>query len=627
MKLVQLRLRNFRCYQQEVTINIEKEITALVGRNDAGKSTILDALNIFFNDATLDKHDACKSGDAKDVAIICVFEDLPDKIVLDETAPTSLQDEYLLNKKGQLEILKIFNADLEKPKLDKIKLWANHPTADNAKDLVNLTNNELKERAKKLGANLENIDKTINHQLRRVIRESIGDLQLTMTEIPLMEKGKMKANAANFWDGIQKQLPLFALFKSDRSSTDQDEEAQDPLTTAVKEALKQKENELNEIAGFVQQEVQKVADLTLQKIQKMDESLAQTLSPECSVPQSKWASLFKVSITGDNNIPINKRGSGVRRLILLNFFRAKAELQASSTGQHAIYAIEEPETSQHPNNQRLLFQALRDLSGENQVIITTHTPVLTRLFPDCAIRFLHEENGEKQILCGGDDGINQKIVDSLGILPDHNVKLFICVEGKHDIEFLIIMSRILSTDDPSMLNLEQLEHNGKIIFVPTGGSALSLWVEGRLKGLQRPELHLYDRDTEPPKYQAEIDKVNARPNCKALCTNKRMAENYIHKDLIISALRSQKTNIASDDKIEILSSELQDEFTNIPDLFKNHLGWKPPHTKDFIWRVAKGMTKEHLDENTKSEVIGWFKTMKELCMKDMIYRTHQSTVG
>ena len=58
----------------------------------------------------------------------------------------------------------------------------------------------------------------------------------------------------------------------------------------------------------------------------MDESLAQQLNPQIAV--KKWETLFNVSITGDEDIPINKRGSGVKRLVLLNFFRAKAEQQA-----------------------------------------------------------------------------------------------------------------------------------------------------------------------------------------------------------------------------------------------------------------------------------------------------------
>ncbi|GBD95464.1 hypothetical protein BMS3Abin06_00336 [bacterium BMS3Abin06] len=97
----------------------------------------------------------------------------------------------------------------------------------------------------------------------------------------------------------------------------------------------------------------------------MDASLASQLNPQFTAP--KWESLFKASITGDDDIPINKRGSGVKRLILLNFFRAKAEQVAREKVRHdIIYAIEEPETSQHPNNQRMLLRALSDLSIERR---------------------------------------------------------------------------------------------------------------------------------------------------------------------------------------------------------------------------------------------------------------------
>tara|TARA_B100000809_G_scaffold178239_1_gene175824 strand:- start:8152 stop:8319 length:168 start_codon:yes stop_codon:yes gene_type:complete len=55
----------------------------------------------------------------------------------------------------------------------------------------------------------------------------------------------------------------------------------------------------------------------------MNPEIANSLTPIIPSPESlKWIDFFKsVSITGDEDIPINKRGSGVKRLILLNFFR------------------------------------------------------------------------------------------------------------------------------------------------------------------------------------------------------------------------------------------------------------------------------------------------------------------
>ena len=50
MKLQRLTLTNFRGYLGETTIDFD-DLTAFVGKNDVGKSTILEALDVFFNDS------------------------------------------------------------------------------------------------------------------------------------------------------------------------------------------------------------------------------------------------------------------------------------------------------------------------------------------------------------------------------------------------------------------------------------------------------------------------------------------------------------------------------------------------------------------------------------------------
>ena len=55
--------------------------------------------------------------------------------------------------------------------------------------------------------------------------------------------------AKKIWDQLKNYLPSFALFESDRTSTNQDSEAQDPMKAAVKEALKEQERELGAIAS------------------------------------------------------------------------------------------------------------------------------------------------------------------------------------------------------------------------------------------------------------------------------------------------------------------------------------------------------------------------------------------
>ncbi len=51
MRLESVLIKNFRCYRDEVTVAMA-ELTTFVGKNDIGKSSILEAFEIFFNNDT-----------------------------------------------------------------------------------------------------------------------------------------------------------------------------------------------------------------------------------------------------------------------------------------------------------------------------------------------------------------------------------------------------------------------------------------------------------------------------------------------------------------------------------------------------------------------------------------------
>jgi putative ATP-dependent endonuclease of OLD family len=619
MKLARLRLRNFRCFREETTIDFDN-ITALIGKNDCGKSSVMEALDFFLNDNDPDRDDASKDGDPRSLTIICEFNDLPEEVIIDDAYPTKLSAEFLLNEDGRLEIHKRYSGHLQKPKCESIGAWAAHPTVNGAKDLLQLKNSDLKKRAKDLGINLEGIDQKVNAQIRARIRGFLGDLSIAPTMISLNEE-----NARKIWTELKKYLPAFALFKSDRVSTDQDPEAQDPLKAAVREAIKAKQAELTALTEYVESEVQKIARSTLDKLREMDPSLATQLNPTFAPP--KWDSLFKASITSDNDIPINKRGSGVKRLILLSFFRAKAEQLAKETGQTAmIYAIEEPETSQHPNNQRLLLRALCELSAEAQVIISTHTPMLARALPDCCLRYVHiRDDNSREIMKGGDQ-TNQIFARALGILPDNTVKLFIGVEGPNDITFLQNIAEALRNEGLDLLDLDKMEMEGQIIFFPVGGSTVALWTS-RLEKLNRPEFHLCDRDVAPPappKYQSQVDEVNQRERCWACSTNKREIENYLHKDAIIAAYKevgidlTLAANFTAFDDVPRGVAQIVHQVSNSPkawkDLTDEERDEKESKAKRILCsRATRHMTKSMLEEmDPDGELIDWFEKMKAL---------------
>lgn len=520
MKLHKVKIGNFRCYRDDFEIEFD-ELTTLIAKNDAGKSTILDALNAFFN---LDKID---SGDRSvgvpnrnDVVITCFFDELPTTVVIDTDNLIYPRNEYLLTEDGQLVVSRYFSGAI--PKCEKITVSTIHPSIEGYNDLFDLSIAQLRRRASELGVDLEEVNQTIKSSIRHAIWSTKNTEELGLESIEL-------DITKSIWKTLQKSLPLYQLFKSDRPSSDQDSEAQDPIKFAIKEALNTKAEELEAIGNHVKRQVEEVTQITIEKLREMDPDLANQLDPKFS--NFNWSKVFSVSLTNEQQIPLNKRGSGVRRLFLLNFFRAKAEqLVATRDVQDVIYAIEEPETSQHPNNQLLLLDAFKELASENncQVIITTHNPILASRVDQESIRYIVKDN-ECRILRENSDEILMEIKQSLGVIANHSIKVFVGVEGPNDIEFLRRVSRTMAQEYDGVFDLNIAEQQGKLVFIPMGGSTLELWTN-RLEGLGVPEIHLMDRDNEPPivaKYQEAADAVNNRGQT-AYITSKRELENYVH---------------------------------------------------------------------------------------------------
>lgn len=406
MKLKSISIQNFRGYKDNVKLDFSA-ITAIIGKNDIGKSTIMEALDIFFHDGKglikLDKTDInvenARNGDL-DVQIGATFIELPPTIVIDGTNETSLENEYLLNSSNELEVIKTFKNGDTKVSSIKVYLKANHPTNSQCNSLLQKKNEGLKKIVEDLGLQC---NKSVNAEMRKAIWNHYSD-DLQCDEV-LIDVSSKDGDIKNIWEKLQEYLPDFSLFQSDRKNCDGDDEIQDPLKEAVKQILKEDSilQALSEVAQKVQERVQQVADLTLEKLREMSPEISNSLHPNIpSAASLKWADVFKgLSISGDSDIAINKRGSGVKRLILLNFFRAEAERRlGESRRTDIIYAIEEPETSQHKDHQIMLIDALKRLStnSHTQVIITTHSSDIVKNMDSQNIRLIGRNEEGKPIV-------------------------------------------------------------------------------------------------------------------------------------------------------------------------------------------------------------------------------------
>lgn len=283
MKLEKVILKNFRGYHGEHSIDINS-LTALVGRNDVGKTTILDALGVFFEHklCKYDVTDKCvDSIESDDVAVGCIFSGHEIPIVLDATSVTNLKDEFLLNSDGKLEIYRVFTKGKG---TGSVQAKCIAPTSKGAKLLLAKKNEELKTLAGTLG--IVDADKRSNVSLRQSIYKSTKDLKLKEIFIKLnSEEGKV------ICEKIFDKLPHFALFRADRPSTDEESEVQDPMKSAVQSALQKIQAQLEYIKDSVKENAIEVAENTIKHLHDISPNLAAGLIPKFKV-EPKWENIL-----------------------------------------------------------------------------------------------------------------------------------------------------------------------------------------------------------------------------------------------------------------------------------------------------------------------------------------------
>ena len=287
-------------------------------------------------------------------------------------------------------------------------------------------------------------------------------------------------------------------------------------------------------------------------------------------------------------------------------------------GKDVIYAVGEPETSQHPDAQKMIVNTFREMTEKNgcQIILTTHVPGLAGLLPIQSLRYVSNGEGYPEVAMGtDDDGILKRIADTLGVLPDltpplaprhYNVKLVICVEGPNDVAFLKAISQIAHRAYPDIIDLNM---SPLTVVIPLGGGALKEWVNHNyLQKLGTPEYHIYDGDNTHA-HASICDKVNKRGDgSTARETEKREMENYIHSDVVRDLFG-----------IEIEINDTMDVSTEISTLLRqsNPEGPRPDTVKKKLNRDGvKKMTIDLLrSRDPKDEVLGWLREISAFVQK------------
>ncbi|EEO5870413.1 ATP-binding protein, partial [Listeria monocytogenes] len=517
-----------------------------------------------------------------------------DLLTLDSTAVTSFTKECLLNSSKNLELILRINIDKDATSVsvssimrlircEYFKIYKDKP-------LILMKNSELKKCIKEEIGETK-VDTKINHLMREELHNNLNDKEKVTVEMDI----NSLEGAKKTWGKISEILPVYQIFRVDRSNNDGDKDVQDPIKAVTAEATKNIEKDFERISEHVLEEVNKMLEKTIEKMKEFSEFSESNLKPVMTV--KKIDSLFSFNIDTDEGIPLNKRGSGVRRLVLLSYFRAEVErLLNKSAKKSVIYAIEEPETSQHPNYQKMIIESLIEIAGmeKRQVIVTTHSSDIAGLLDVDNINLIEEENKFPTIKEYTKNEKATKIIESLGELPPIVNHLVVVVEGENDRRFLSNIGKIEEFR-------ELIDIDRDISIVCANGSYIENWIKrSYLDNSKIPVLIISDNDVD--KYSTAIKEMKSDENITKFATllSYQTMENYVPTHLI-----NKYFNIELNDTKEI---KVNDIVANINDIKKNMS--KKEIKRALNDEVILEVTKEDLIvHGVYDECLNWFKMM------------------
>ncbi len=528
MKVETIQLRNFGPFAALEEMRLGG-LATIVGQNDVGKSYILRALGVFFDKVKLDLPDVHDWAEPEeDVVIELSFTSLPDFVEFEDGVETSLAEEMLLDARGKLRIRKMFpRSNLSRP---RVSFLVEDFEDDRFAALVPLAERDLNDRCQQGGLDVMRAGRGITNKSKRAsLREKAQSLGVSVRAREVVLDTKSEA-----WRRISGLLPDFVLFQSETRTGVGETAFQSEFRPVVKAAADQSEvvQAREAFTGAIGQALQSEVNKIFEHFQLHTDAFTRLEAR----PTFSWEKAVSFDIAGVDQHgiekPLERRGSGVRRLLMVAFFQYLAERgrgEAAST----VFAVEEPENSLHPGLQRKLITSFRHLADEGvQIIITSHSPVFAGASPIEDLALVTRSGGVAQATQDPDLDL-EEVARELGVEPADQItgyNAIVFVEGVDDVDFWRTVVRTLAEAG----QVEGRFEERRIGLVITGGNNLKHWIDlSAMKRLSRRFAIVVDSDKKRAADPLPQRKLNWKSKCEAqggvfIVLRKREIENYLH---------------------------------------------------------------------------------------------------
>lgn len=396
LKIKSIIIENFRSIRK-LQLNF-KDLVMIIGENNSGKTNVLKALNLFFSSSVrgMGIEDFCDKNPKKEIKITVTFNRLTAK----ESSNIRIK-KYL--SKDRLTVQKSFRYDQDtgkcqskfagliiEPKADFLKLSKFEEYKDNLPKIVR--DNNLPEYFKNEKGNVTQA--SYKQGLDRYIEENGA----------ILEWDKPFFSSTNFlgWREVAADfLPHFFYIPAVMEASEESQYSQSNLFGRLIDALfletassKYKFSSLEKLLKKIESRLNRPEgaqkDKRPKNIIRFEKTILATLQEsmpsirdveiEVSVPQIQQIVQSGTEILLDDGIKtsVQSKGHGLQRALIFAIFREYAKLRKNEKAQNEakpiVFAIEEPELYLHPHRQIALFQILRDLSTDDQIMFCTHSP-------------------------------------------------------------------------------------------------------------------------------------------------------------------------------------------------------------------------------------------------------------
>lgn len=537
-------IRNYRSLKEIPFVPVG-EFTVVVGKNDAGKSNFIYALGMFFDDRQPKDDDlsrGCLPDDPIEVEVAFAR--------IDDGDLSTLRTMRFLSKDSTLTVKKIFKTRSRQPvvmlkTLDFLDADFQNLHSKKEQELniigdkygIDLT------RAGRSHTNLGKIDQLVEYATQKGV--PVGDVYVAPDD--------------DSWKIVEAMLPRFTVFPSELDLDVERTEVQNPFQLLVEEAVQANQQDWDNVRCKVEQRVsQEVAKIERHLLDQTD--TITKLTPKYQFQWKRMTTMnFDTTDASGAEVPLENRGMGVRRMLMVAFLRYKADKARIKPTKRIVYGIEEPETCLHPSAQRILIDCLRTLANSgDQIIMTSHSPVFAAEARQENIVLMKREAGKSAVVAGHDLR-PEAIVEELGIEPRDLVACFaacIFVEGKSDEVFL---SSITKTLRNSGIVDSDFQEKG-IGFVLVCGDNLRFFVDGmHLKKINRRFAVVVDSDKKHAGDALSTKLLSWKSRCESAggkfhILRKRAIENYLHPSAIKRVTGRDVTVIEFDNVKDLISS-------------------------------------------------------------------------